>query len=436
MIDWLIIVGEIELLYFVIVLILCGFIYTGLKYYQIKQKYKPFEDLNIEIDKRLDRKDTLDNEISSLELAYKTKQDQYNKLLDDYNLLDGDFTAIECGLYKPQFDFETSLEYKNKLEELYYEQKKKIKDNSALICKAPNQSDRLVKKLIKNLSKLALNYFNNECRVIINKVKWNNANQMIERIYKIYENVNEILEFPAEMEITKEYRDLKIKELQLTYEYELKKKDEKEREALFRETMKEEEKRRKEIEEAKRQTEFETNLYEKALKEIELKLQTAHETEKIRFEEEIEELKKKLEQCKENERKISEAEKGVKNGHIYVISNIGSFGKDIYKIGMTRRLEPEERVDELGNASVPFKFDIHAMIKSDNAPELEYRLHKAFENKRVNRVNLRKEFFNVSLDEIAQEVHKYNANIMFVKEPEALEFRESQEIIKQQDKGE
>lgn len=436
MIDWLIIVGEIELLYFVIVLLLCGFIYTGLKYYQIKQKYKPFEDLNIEIDKRLDRKDTLDNEISSLELAYKTKQDQYNKLLDDYNLLDGDFTAIECGLYKPQFDFETSLEYKNKLEELYYEQKKKIKDNSALICKAPNQSDRLVKKLIKNLSKLALNYFNNECRVIINKVKWNNANQMIERIYKIYENVNEILEFPAEMEITKEYRDLKIKELQLTYEYELKKKDEKEREALFRETMKEEEKRRKEIEEAKRQTEFETNLYEKALKEIELKLQTAHETEKIRFEEEIEELKKKLEQCKENERKISEAEKGVKNGHIYVISNIGSFGKEIYKIGMTRRLEPEERVDELGNASVPFKFDIHAMIKSDNAPELEYRLHKAFENKRVNRVNLRKEFFNVSLDEIAQEVHKYNANIMFVKEPEALEFRESQEIIKQQDKGE
>lgn len=436
MIDWLIIVGEIELLYFVIVLLLCGFIYTGLKYYQIKQKYKPFEDLNIEIDKRLDRKDTLDNEISSLELAYKTKQDQYNKLLDDYNLLDGDFTAIECGLYKPQFDFETSLEYKNKLEELYYEQKKKIKDNSALICKAPNQSDRLVKKLIKNLSKLALNYFNNECRVIINKVKWNNANQIIERIYKIYENVNEILEFPAEMEITKEYRDLKIKELQLTYEYELKKKDEKEREALFRETMKEEEKRRKEIEEAKRQTEFETNLYEKALKEIELKLQTAHETEKIRFEEEIEELKKKLEQCKENERKISEAEKGVKNGHIYVISNIGSFGKDIYKIGMTRRLEPEERVDELGNASVPFKFDIHAMIKSDNAPELEYRLHKAFENKRVNRVNLRKEFFNVSLDEIAQEVHKYNANIMFVKEPEALEFRESQEIIKQQDKGE
>lgn len=436
MIDWLIIIGEIELLYFVIVLLLCGFIYTGLKYYQIKQKYKPFEDLNIEIDKRLDRKDTLDNEISSLELAYKTKQDQYNKLLDDYNLLDGDFTAIECGLYKPQFDFETSLEYKNKLEELYYEQKKKIKDNSALICKAPNQSDRLVKKLIKNLSKLALNYFNNECRVIINKVKWNNANQMIERIYKIYENVNEILEFPAEMEITKEYRDLKIKELQLTYEYELKKKDEKEREALFRETMKEEEKRRKEIEEAKRQTEFETNLYEKALKEIELKLQTAHETEKIRFEEEIEELKKKLEQCKENERKISEAEKGVKNGHIYVISNIGSFGKDIYKIGMTRRLEPEERVDELGNASVPFKFDIHAMIKSDNAPELEYRLHKAFENKRVNRVNLRKEFFNVSLDEIAQEVHKYNANIMFVKEPEALEFRESQEIIKQQDKGE
>ncbi|MES1524119.1 GIY-YIG nuclease family protein, partial [Vibrio cholerae] len=92
-----------------------------------------------------------------------------------------------------------------------------------------------------------------------------------------------------------------------------------------------------------------------------------------------------------------------KAGHVYVISNIGSFGDNVYKIGMTRRLEPMERVKELGDASVPFSFDVHAMIYSENAPALENELHKKFDFQRLNLINTRKEFFAVTLDEIKNE---------------------------------
>ena len=114
-----------------------------------------------------------------------------------------------------------------------------------------------------------------------------------------------------------------------------------------------------------------------------------------------------------------------KSGHVYIISNLGSFGENIYKIGMTRRLEPLDRVNELGDASVPFKFDVHAMIYSENAPELETQLHKAFNKNRLNFVNLRREYFNISLDEIEKVVQENHGKIEFIKEAEAKEYRES-----------
>ena len=113
-------------------------------------------------------------------------------------------------------------------------------------------------------------------------------------------------------------------------------------------------------------------------------------------------------------------------GYVYIISNIGSFGDNVYKIGMTRRLEPTERIDELGDASVPFDFDIHAMIFSDDAPGLEAELHKAFENRKLNMVNQRREFFNVSLDEIEEVVRKnYDKTVDFIRIAPAEQYRES-----------
>ena len=123
-------------------------------------------------------------------------------------------------------------------------------------------------------------------------------------------------------------------------------------------------------------------------------------------------------------------EANVKAGYVYIISNIGAFGENVYKIGMTRRLEPTDRIDELSDASVPFNFDIHAMIFSDNAPALEAALHNAFESKKLNMVNQRKEFFNVSLDEIKQVVRSnYDKTVDWIDIPDAQQYRQSLKMI-------
>ncbi|PYV29315.1 MAG: hypothetical protein DMG22_23325 [Acidobacteria bacterium] len=115
-----------------------------------------------------------------------------------------------------------------------------------------------------------------------------------------------------------------------------------------------------------------------------------------------------------------------KSGFVYVISNVGSFGGCVYKIGMTRRLEPMERVFELGGASVPFPFDLHAMLYSDNAPELENALHQLFEQRRLNLVNARREFYrDVELEEIETFVRSRGLSAQFLREPEAREYRET-----------
>ena len=141
----------------------------------------------------------------------------------------------------------------------------------------------------------------------------------------------------------------------------------------------------------------------------------------------------------ELENQLSDIEKAIndidyreanqKAGYVYVISNIGAFGPDVYKIGMTRRLDPQERVDELGDASVPFNFDVHAMIFSDDAPALEAALHKAFEDRKLNMVNTRREFFNVTLDEIKEVVKRnFDKTVEFIDIPDAEQYRISQKL--------
>lgn len=124
----------------------------------------------------------------------------------------------------------------------------------------------------------------------------------------------------------------------------------------------------------------------------------------------------------------------IRAGYVYIISNIGAFGENVYKIGMTRRLNPQDRVDELGDASVPFKFDVHAMIFSDDAPALEAALHRAFEDKKLNMVNQRREFFNVTLDEIKEVVRKnYDKTVEFIDIPDAEQYRVSKKMRENKD---
>ena len=120
-----------------------------------------------------------------------------------------------------------------------------------------------------------------------------------------------------------------------------------------------------------------------------------------------------------------------KAGYVYIISNIGAFGENVYKIGMTRRLDPNERIYELSDASVPFNFDVHAMIFTEDAPALETALHNAFQDKKLNKINARREFFAVSLDEIKSEVRKnFDKTVEWIDVPEAEQYRQSLLLIK------
>jgi hypothetical protein len=190
--------------------------------------------------------------------------------------------------------------------------------------------------------------------------------------------------------------------------------------------MREEEKAQKELERAQKEAEDEEARFKKALDKARKELGSASQNELYELNNQISSLERKLLEAQERkERAISMAQM-TKVGHIYVISNIGSFGEDVVKIGMTRRLDPLDRVRELGDASVPFRFDIHAIIYSENAPQLENELHKKFNDRRLNRINNRKEFFKASLEEIEVFVKEHaGAEIEFTKVAEAREYRET-----------
>jgi len=226
--------------------------------------------------------------------------------------------------------------------------------------------------------------------------------------------------------------DLKIEELSLTHEYELKLHAEKEEQRRIREQMREEEKAQRDFERAQKEAEDEEKRYQRSLDKAKQEMAGADASQLSALQQQVQLLEEKLKAAQENkERAISMAQQ-TKAGHIYVISNIGSFGDDVYKIGMTRRLDPMDRVRELGDASVPFHFDIHAIIYSDNAPQLEWEIHQKFTERRLNRINGRREFFRVTLDEIESVVKEhYDAEISFTKLADAKEYRETLTMMEQ-----
>jgi len=179
-------------------------------------------------------------------------------------------------------------------------------------------------------------------------------------------------------------------------------------------------------EEAKAEAEFnrEMKRLEQEEKLLERLLAEARSKATAESSAQIEELERRLAEAKEKERALSMAQQ-TKAGNVYVISNIGSFGENVFKIGMTRRLDPLDRVKELGDASVPFPFDVHMMVACDNAPSMENELHKRFNNHRLNKVNFRKEFFAVSIEDIRRAVEDLHGEVEYVADPEALQYRES-----------
>ena len=399
--------------------------YSGIE--DIKEEVKRLEEkiVNLKVEYKKERQENSDK-IDSLKVDYREKMRIYNNLKKEIALYDEEIELIELGLYKPYFDFDTSEKYKQELLKIREQQKKMLSDKTAIFCNKEwvVEGSKSKGRAMSNKGiRLTSRAFNNECDALISKVTWNNVQKIEERIKKTYEAINK-LNYSTAIQIDSNYLRLKLEELKLTYEYKEKKQAEKEEQAEIRQQMREESKLEQEAQKALKEEEK----YQKLLEKAKADAEKASGEKLLQLNDKIEALNQDLVEAHEKNQRAKSMAEQTRAGHVYVISNIGSFGENIYKIGMTRRLEPIDRVKELGDASVPFIFDVHAMIYSEDAPTLEKKLHKVFENKRVNLVNSRKEFFNITLDEVEEEVKKSFNDIEFIKTIEAREYNESQLI--------
>lgn len=394
-----------------------------LKYIDLKSKIIEAENIlsNLELEKVKSNK-----EIESL-------YEKIYKLEKELHILEDNIDISNYGFYKPKYEFENSSIYKTRLDSIRLRQKDMIKSKTATnhdLNWTIGNDKKKGKEFILDTIKLTLRAFNNECDNIMIKAKYNNIESLEKRIRKIFEELNKLTDM-QNVSISHNYLKLKIEELYLKFEYECKLQEEKEEQLAIKERIREEAKAQKELEAEMKKIEKEEAHFNNAIKDINIKLSNSSDKEKEKLLKKLEELECKLSSIQQSKQNISEREKNTRAGYVYVISNIGSFGENIYKIGMTRRLDPMDRVKELGDASVPFSFDVHAMIFSEDAPSLENALHKKFEKYSVNKINLRKEFFNVPLDEIEHEINSnHNGVIKFTKIAQAEEYRQSLELAK------
>lgn len=365
---------------------------------------------------------------SQLDRDYGEALAHYKSLQAEVKLLEENLEDISFGVYQPHFTFSTSEEYKTKLQELRDRERQLIHDNKAAICPVSwsvGGSDKEGQRMVKQNTKLLLRAFNGECDGAIANVSWNNVTKMEERMRHSFDGVNQ-LGGVLHSSITQEYLSLKLDEVRLTHEAEEKRHQEREEQRKIREQIREEEKVQREIETAKKDAEEEEARYQKALEKAREEAAQATGAQLQKLTEQIESFESKLDEARRTkERAVSRAQL-TKSGFVYVISNPGSFGDNICKIGMTRRLEPQERIDELGDASVPFPFDVHAMLYSDNAPELEAALHGLVNDRSVNLVNPRKEFYaDVELSEIEAFVRARGLSAQFIRVAEAKQYRQT-----------
>lgn len=376
----------------------------------IQIKKHDFEETTLKIDK--DKQDLYDQK-TNLKNTVEELSNEIQKLDEDLLVRHYSFS---------DYDGLTSEECKNKLSLLKINEAELIKSNRAITI----INDYNSKKIINNNQKQILRLFNCECDNVLLNLSVKNIDASRSKIQKSFETINKIFSTDG-MSLNKELLELKLEELNLVYTYELKKAQEIEQQKAIKEQMIEEEKLRREIEREKTKIEKDQTQCKNEINKLMQYLQkTKNDIEKQLYIDKIKELEEKLAQLEKDKETVLEREANARAGYVYVISNIGSFGEDVFKIGMTRRLEPMDRIKELSSASVPFDFDVHAMIFSTDAPTLETSLHQHFEKYSVNKVNLRKEFFKVSIDEIESFVKEnYNNTVEFTKIAPAKEYRQS-----------
>lgn len=415
-------------------------------YYQIQEKISVLES---EYSALTSKEQNLSSEISSrsleLEKLIKSTKTQTNKLARSKELVKAIDYALENYFnYEPsQNSFKVRPEQLEDIEELspsiilklhcmdIKELRKAYKENDKQISKLLDKySARYTTKSNQAIYKLMVIALRAELQNILYNLKYEKLDKSIEDVQSVTQKYLKIAgegnqsiagtltKFIGEIEY------LFINAVKIEYNYYVKKEQARQEQLAIREQMRQEAEERKALEAERKKVEQEESKYNSEISKLREQLSAANSDEVDKLNARILELQAQLSNVIVKKEEISNLANG-KAGNVYIISNLGSFGENVFKIGMTRRLNPQDRVNELGDASVPFKFDVHSFIFSDDAVGLESKLHQILNNKRVNKVNMRKEFFYTTIDELEALVNEIEPTAEFNKTMLAEEFRQS-----------
>ncbi|UXN58105.1 DUF4041 domain-containing protein [Phyllobacterium zundukense] len=389
----------------------------------VEARFQPVLDLDKEVAGLRAQINAYQSNIDELRASYADKKIIYDRLIKEVAIFDEKIAFAEMGVYEPHFEFTDSDEYKTAILLTRDAQKRLVTDKTAVICTTQWVVEGSAAKgqtMTNRNIRLSLRAFNNECDAAIANIRWNNANAMEKRIVNAQEQIDK-LNASNKTYVSNEYLKLKSKELYLTHEHREKVKGERDERAEAARLLRDEQKLIRDLEKAQEEEERYQRLLAKAQAEADSIVGPQLDV----FTDQIEILERDLAAAHARVVRAQAMAEKTRSGYVYIISNVGSFGDDVVKIGLTRRLDPADRVRELGDASVPFTFDTHAIIYSDDAPALEYALHNEFEAVRVNVQNYRKEFFRASIEEVEAAVKRLAPDAPFFKDVEAQDYRET-----------
>jgi hypothetical protein len=372
------------------------------------------------------RHDLVTAAVSETERQVAALRTEYAEL--SVRLVETRETAIlqEAGVYQYRHPLDDAIAYKARLVGVQARIKDAVKAGNAVRGSTNwtvNNSAREGEKMVREFSRLMLRAYNNEADNAVRFMKPYTLESSVVRLEKARETISK-LGATMKIQVTDAYHRLRVEELELTADYLAKTAEEKERAREARARLREEEIARREYEREQERLRKELAHYDAAAAALRDKGDA----------EGADRAQAKLAEIRDAIDGLTRRAANIRAGHVYVISNVGAFGQDMVKIGMTRRLDPMERIRELGDASVPFRYDVHALIFSDDAVGLETRLHHEFTGRRVNLVNLRREFFRVTPAEVREALLTHQGSIIeWVDDPEAAEWRQSETTRRQQE---
>lgn len=375
--------------------------------------YPELEALRAEARELSQRRGELDREIFDLKAERESVTASLAKVREEQILQ-------EVGIYNYHHRLEDSIDYKEPLARVQSQVKAMgLKDGGAVTATndwTVNGSKTEGRKMVRETSKLMLRAYNAEADRLVQTMRPYKLAAAVDRLTKSRETVSK-LGRSMNIDISSTYHAARVEELKLTADYLAKLQEEKEAEREERARLREEAQARKEFEAEKARLLKEQSHYERALEQMRANGDAAA----------IADAEAKLAEIADAIHGVEEREANIRAGYVYVISNVGAFGERMVKIGMTRRLEPMDRVKELGDASVPFRYDVHALFFSQDAVGIETKLHQALAAQRVNRVNLRREFFYATPKEVEDLLASLDGSLLsFIEGPEADEWHQSE----------